>query len=313
MSKRHKQTAFTLVELLVVLAIISVLLGLLLPAVQKVRAAAARIQCENNLKQIGLALHQYDDTNRGLPPGYRSLLPHRDGATDTDPGWGWSAFLLPFLEESNLHRQLLFAQRVESSPDIATMVKLYLCPSEPASLGPFAVTDAFDSVRATAAPCSYAACCGGDASDTFAANGEGVFYRNSRTRLTDITDGTSQTILIGERAWSNTQGIWAGAINGGITRRGPFNRNPGASTSPAATLVLAHCHLLNTTTDTDGGLDDFSSYHTGGANILFADGSVHFISSIPSDNLDGSYSAASLALQALGTRANGDVAVGLDY
>lgn len=231
------------------------------------------------------------------------------------PGWGWGAFILPHLEQDNLYRQLNLAQPVEKSPGIQTMLKVFLCPSDPTPTTALAVPDAFGTTRALAAPSSYAACCGGDESETDAPGGMGVFYRNSRTRLTDITDGTSQTILAGDRAWSNAQGIWAGAITGGVTRRGPLNPNPGsqAAWGPAPDLILAHSHLNNATTDSDGGLDDFSSKHTGGSNILFADGSVHFIRSIPGDNPDGRYTADSLAFQALGTRSNGEVIVGLDY
>ena len=155
---------------------------------------------------------------------------------------------------------------------------------------------------------------GGDESDTDGPSGLGVFYRNSRTRLTDITDGTSQTILIGERAWSNANGVWAGAVAGGVLRRGQQNRNPGspAGSMPAAVLIQAHSHLNNASADTDAGLDDFSSKHTGGSNFLFADGSVRLLGSIPGDNPDGTYTAPGRAFQALGTRANGEVVSGLD-
>ncbi len=311
----NRRKAFTLIELLVVIAIISILMGLLLPAVQKIRESAARTQCMNNLKQVGLALHNYHDGNQALPPGYFSTMPYLDGATDTAPGWGWGAFLLPYLEQGNGYQQLNFKQPVPNSPAIQTMVKMYLCPSDQTPSAAFPVPDGFGNTVCQAAPISYAACCGGDESDTTDATGLGVFYRSSRTRLTDITDGTSETILIGERAWGNAKGVWAGAIPGGVIQRGSTNpcqpNVPGAS-YPAATLVLAHAHGNNPLVDADGsaGMDDFSSKHTGGSNFLFADGSVHFIFTMPSDNPDGSYPVLELQFQALGTRSNGEV-VGL--
>jgi prepilin-type N-terminal cleavage/methylation domain-containing protein/prepilin-type processing-associated H-X9-DG protein len=307
--------AFTLIELLVVIAIIVVLIGLLLPAVQKIREAANRISCVNNLKQLGLALHNYHDVNRSFPPGYLATAPFSDGAADTTPGWGWPAYALPFLEQDNLYRHLNFNRPIPDSPATASPVKGFICPSDVVQAAAFTVPDGFGKPRALAAPSSYAACVGGDESDTTGLTGLGIFYRNSRTRLTDVTDGTSNTILIGERAWANANGIWAGAISGGVLLRGAQNPNPGngAAFFPAAALVLAHSHLNNALTDTDGGLDDFSSKHSGGSNFLFADGSVHFIRSIPSDNSDGSLTPDGLAFQALGTRANGDLVQGLDY
>src|SRR5262249_31803227 len=161
---------------------------------------------------------------------------------------------------------------------VQTPVKVYLCPSDLAPVGAFPVPDAFGTPRVQAAASSYAACVGGDESDTTGPSGLGIFYRNSRTRLADVTDGTSQTIRAGERAWSNANGIWAGAVSGALCKRGAQNPNPGsaAASSGAATLVLAHSHLNNATSDTDAGLDDFSSRHPGGSNFLLADGSVRF-------------------------------------
>src|SRR5262245_43769881 len=127
---RRSRHAFTLIELLVVIAIIAILLGLLLPAVQKVREAAARLQCQNNLKQIGLAMHDYHDSNQWLPPGYAAAQGYVDGETDTAPGWGWAAYILPYVEQDNVYRQIDFTQPVQNSPMIQTVIKTYLCPSD---------------------------------------------------------------------------------------------------------------------------------------------------------------------------------------
>jgi prepilin-type N-terminal cleavage/methylation domain-containing protein len=315
--RTDSRKAFTLIELLVVIAIIAALIGLLLPAVQKVRESAARMACGNNLKQIGIACQGYHDNQQRLPPGYRAAVPYVDGANDTSPGWGWAAFLLPHLEQDNLFRAIQFGQPVEAGVNAAavqTRLTVFLCPSDLTPAGPFIVSDAFGVTRAMAAPSSYAACVGGDETATDDPSGLGVFYRNSATRITDIKDGTSQTILVGEKAWSNANGVWAGAVSGGVMRRGAQNPCPGAGAAfyPAATLVLAHSHLNNALTDADGGLDDFSSNHVGGSLFVFADGSVHFIRSIPGDTPTG-YTADSLAFQAMGTRAHGDSIQGLDY
>jgi prepilin-type N-terminal cleavage/methylation domain-containing protein/prepilin-type processing-associated H-X9-DG protein len=306
MTTKSARPAFTLVELLVVIAIIAILIGLLLPAVQKVREAAARIQCQNNLKQIGLACHNYHDAHQGLPPGYLATMPYVDGATDTAPGWGWGAFLLPYLEQDNLFRQIDLNQPVQTSPAIRVMVKAYLCPSDVPPMSAFPITDPTGATVALAAPSSYAATVGPDASDVADPTGLGVFYRNSHTRLTDITDGTSQTVMIGDRAWVDSQGIWAGAPSGAVLRPGP--RNPWVNaTAPAPTLVLAHNNWINIKTDSDGGLDDFSGYHGDGINVVFADGSVHFLHSI---TVDGDQRRA---FWAMGTRSGGEVVQGLDY
>ncbi len=314
MSRSHlpRSLGFTLIELLVVIAIIALLIALFLPAVQKVREAAARTQCQNNLKQMGLACHSYHDANRALPPGYLANMPYSDGATDTSPGWGWAAFLLPYLEQDNLYRTLSFSLPVEhptNASGISRAMALFTCPSDVGPGGAFVVPNAFGSAMATAGPCSYAACCGGDESEPDGPDGLGVFYRNSRTRMTDVTDGTSTTIFIGERAWANANGIWAGAISGAVCKRGQLNPCPGtaAAFAPAPVLVLAHSHLNNATMDTDAGLDDFSSRHFGGSFFLFGDGSVRWLRDIPGDNANGSYTGPGLLFQGMGTRANGEI------
>src|SRR5262249_10795523 len=293
-------------------AILGVLIGLLLPAVQKVREAASRLSCTNNLKQIGLACHNYHDTNHSFPSGYRAAGPYTDGSSDTAPGWGWATFLLPYLEQDNLFRSITLTQPVEgaaNAPAVRTVIKTYLCPSDLWPPGAFAVPDGFGTTRALAAPASYAACVGGDESDADGPTGLGVFYRNSTTRFADITDGSSTTILVGERAWGNPNGIRAGAVPNGVILRGRQNPCPGggAASYPASVLVQAHGHLNNATSDTDGGLDDFSSLHTGGSNFVFADGSVRFLRSVSGDNSDGSYTRDGIIFQAMGAPANDEV------
>jgi prepilin-type N-terminal cleavage/methylation domain-containing protein/prepilin-type processing-associated H-X9-DG protein len=311
MPVNRRSNAFTLIELLVVTAITGTLVGLLLPAVQKARESSNRLACQNNLKQIGLALHNYHDAQHSFPPGYLASGSYSDGATDTAPGWGWAAFILPYIEQGNLCGQGDLNQPVQNSAFIQTVVSTYLCPSDNTPGATFPVPDGFGNTPCWAAPMSYAACCGSAASETTGPNGLGVFFRNSRVRLTDIADGASNTIMIGERAWSYANGIWAGALPGGVIMRGENNPCqpviPGAW-FPASTLVLAHAHLNNALHDPDGsaGIDDFGSRHFGGSNFLFADGSVHFLRSIPGDNPDGSYTRDSLIFQALGTRAGGE-------
>jgi prepilin-type N-terminal cleavage/methylation domain-containing protein/prepilin-type processing-associated H-X9-DG protein len=312
---------FTLIELLVVMAIIAILVGLLLPAVQMAREAARRIQCMNNLKQMGIALQNYHDAVGAFPMGYATRGRFIDGATDTVPGWGWGAMMLSQLEQGPLFSAVNFSLPVEVAQNttvIRSLISTYLCPSDLTS-GPFPVTDASGIVLAVAAPSSYAACVGGDESDTATGInndglGTGIFFRNSRIRLADIADGTSQTIAVVERAWSKASGVWAGAVANGTIRRGPQNACPrtGDLFYPSATLVQAHCHLINTNADPDGGLDDCSSFHPGGANFGFADGSVHFLKNRLSDvgtRPDGSriYDPADLVFQALATRAGGEV------
>ncbi len=298
--------AFTLIELLVVIAIIAILLGLLLPAVQKVRESASRLKCANNLKQIGLACHNYHDAQQSFPPGYLAISSYSDGATDTAPGWGWAAFLLPYLEQDNLYRQINFAQPVQNSAAAQVVLPGFLCPSDLVPPGPCLLTDAGGRPVCPAAPSSYAATVGPDASEADGPDGLGVFYRNSRVRLTDVTDGTSNTTLVGDRAWSQTNGIWAGAPAGAVVRAGAQNPWPSATAS-APVLVLVHNNWVNIRTDSDGGLDDFSSNHPGGANLLFADGSVHFVQSVTGE---GQLHAD---FQALGTRAGGEVVQQLQY
>jgi prepilin-type N-terminal cleavage/methylation domain-containing protein/prepilin-type processing-associated H-X9-DG protein len=316
------QQSFTLIELLVVIAVVAVLIALLLPAVQAAREASRRVSCFNNLKQLGLAMHNYLDSAQVLPPGYVAVSHFKDGENDTAPGWSWASMLLPQIDQAPLYGSANFALAVQAPANmtvVRTSLSGFLCPSDQVQGPTFPVTDGFGNTIATVAPSSYAACTGDDRSDTVfgfdnLGNGRGLFFRNSSIRIAGITDGTSQTIMLEERAWGCAEGTWTGAIPGGYILRGPFNPCPGSddTTYLAPCLVLVHCHMINTNSDSDSGLDDPSSFHLGGANMLFADGSVHFLKSITSDagvNPDGStrYTPSSLIFQALGTRALGEI------
>jgi len=297
--------AFTLIELLVVIAIIGVLVALLLPAVQAAREAARRTQCRNNLKQIGLAMHNYIDTFKTFPPGYIA------GSSDiavTTPGWGWAAMILPQLEQTALFEKLNLDLPIEdpsNSVGIQTFLPSYVCPSDICPIGAFAVTsDPANFVLVVqTTPCSYAGCVGNDSCDvdSNATPWNGVLYRDSKTRIADITDGTTSTILVGERAWALTNGLWVGAPNTALIRGGKLN-NFSPVTATSAIGILAHAHWVNNRYDSDGGLDDYASLHPNGANFLFADGAVHFLMDVTTEG------GSEDTFQALATRSGGETA-----
>ena len=203
-----KRTAMTLIELLVVIAIISILIGLLLPAVQKVREAANRLKCENNLKQFGLALHNFHDSYGYFPPGYTV------SGTDNLEMGGFSGFvqLLPFLEQDNLFRSWDLNGKWYEPPNdalVAVEVKVFYCPSNRSGgkvdmsfLAPIA-----GRPLPNPAACDYLLSKGANAAlcenCKIPVGGRGVFDVNTKTRLDDITDGTSQTFAIGEGAGNN--------------------------------------------------------------------------------------------------------------
>jgi prepilin-type N-terminal cleavage/methylation domain-containing protein/prepilin-type processing-associated H-X9-DG protein len=267
--------AFTLVELLVVIAIIAVLIGLLLPAVQKVREAASRVSCQNNLKQLGLALHGYHGREGTFPSGFRCQP--RSDPNYTAPGWGWATLLLPDVEQGNLYRQFNLVLPVEDPSNQAartTVLKLFVCPSD-RSTGVFTVYSQANAPLAQMATNSYAACHGtGPDLDEELDDGNGIFFRNSRVRVADITDGTSNTIAVGERASLFAQAPWAGAVSGGTSRITPGApvANAGA-VEEAPTQVLVHV-AVHTVNDANADPEDFFSPHPGAGMFLFGDGSV---------------------------------------
>jgi prepilin-type N-terminal cleavage/methylation domain-containing protein len=274
-------TGFTLIELLVVIAIISVLIALLLPAVQSAREAARRAGCQNNLKQIGVALHNYHSTHDKFPIGYVAW-PQPD-TNLTTPGWGWASALLPGLEQSALYNVANLSLPIEqpaNSTARLTSLGVYICPTD-LYTGRFTVTDAALNPITDAFTISYAANFGRDVNIAkFPEGGNGMFMRNRAFGVSDVTDGTSQTILIGERGSILTRMPWPGAVNGAICRITPGSPSQTTRTKTAPVQPLARA-------DTGGGTntrlfwetDDFFSPHASGLHFLIGDGSIKFIKS----------------------------------
>jgi prepilin-type N-terminal cleavage/methylation domain-containing protein/prepilin-type processing-associated H-X9-DG protein len=308
MSSRPARAAFTLIELIVVLAIIGTLIALLLPAVQKGREAANRVRCQNNLKQIGLALQQYHDDKRSFPAGYlwtpvlggTDPCPNPPGdPTDTDPGWGWAALLLPYLEQQNLFRQidLRTPARDPSYEQLrTTTLPIFVCPSDWGA-GTYTMISDLGLPMGQAATNSYAASYGsGRHIPLEPGRGNGLFFRNSRIRLADITDGSSSTLAIGERAGLFTRTPWVGA-----PCEGTAHLTPGAPTSstavgdsPMQPLAQTGSHPLN---DRAADPDNFYTPHPAAGQFLFADGSVRGVRT----QIDPQ------VFQALSTRSGGEV------
>jgi prepilin-type N-terminal cleavage/methylation domain-containing protein len=295
------RSAFTLIELLVVIAIIGVLVGLTIPAVQKVREAASRIACENNLKQIGLAMNNYHATEGRFPVGYCDPTPWP--ALDNGPGWGWAAYLLPYVEQDNLYQQINFSLDVgdpANAAAVATFLRIFYCPSDPQQFTTFTVTDG-GTGSWTLAQASYVACNGNDGVDDFTTPPHtGPFVRGVRGfRATDIKDGLSNTMFVGDRTSLLSYCTWAGGPTGALN---PFLMEPG---SFGAEVTLLMCHAGPTGPNSPGvfDADSTSSPHRSGVPFVFGDGAVHYISnsiSIP-------------VWMAIATRAGGEPVSGDDY
>jgi prepilin-type N-terminal cleavage/methylation domain-containing protein/prepilin-type processing-associated H-X9-DG protein len=319
MSTRSRQglrQGFTLIELLVVIAIIAILIGLLLPAVQKVREAAARMSCSNNLKQIGLAAHNYHDTQGMMPPGASAdIVPWRNDGTTTRQNWGssWMVHLLPYIEQGNIGSKWQFyGQSGWQSTNNNSLIKgikisVYRCPSTALpELNPYSATlPGAGGIGIMYA--SYVAV-SGSATDvgvrTFGTNlfsDLGIMSANSRNKLTDVSDGTSNTILVGEQSNhlrdANNQIILGGTFGGAsriaVTSAGPDGWIQGCVvTVPASSggndvvynvaTVRYPINQIGMTLGAGGCSDNvgnnvpLSSLHSGGCNLVFGDGSVRY-------------------------------------
>jgi prepilin-type N-terminal cleavage/methylation domain-containing protein/prepilin-type processing-associated H-X9-DG protein len=285
--------AFTLVELLVVIAIIAILIGLLLPAVQKVREAAARTSCFNNLKQIGIAAHSYHDVHGRLPPGYSSAVA-QDGS-DLGPGWGWGSYLLPELEQDSLKSQIRFDLDIRHAANAVPRshrLPVFVCPSDNAER-----TFVTAGNPVTLAHANYVGVFGTNEIEDGPSLGNGVFFRNSRVRIADITDGTSTTFIAGERSSNIALATWTGSVTGAEV---PLQSNPTVTEGPQLLVLGRGDHEPNSPS---AHIDDFYSRHPQGVNCLFGDGSVRIINN----------SVALTVWQAIQTRAGGEPVPGDAY
>ena len=307
---RGRRGGFTLVELLVVIAIIGILIALLLPAVQAAREAARRSQCTNNLKQIGLALHNYHDMAKALPPGG---LSKKVNGSVVNNCWGWNALILPQLEQQPLFDVLDVGKRslwdtagdAAILPYMQTPIDTLKCPSDTApQLGDYRQING-KSLTVT----NYI---GNNSSDNFFLEVEnvqrpvgGVFLLDRAVKFRDIIDGLTSTFMVGERGWDYR-------TNGGTYKAGGAQPFGLGSTSMDITssarvadtlgsglykLNLAGTTMPDQTTGDNRGMRAWSSRHPGGANFLLCDGSVRFVS----ETIEGRFNGGGLATDPTGS------------
>ncbi len=276
----RRQRGFTLIELLVVIAIIAILIALLLPAVQQAREAARRSTCKNNLKQIGLAMHNYHDVHRTFPPGMIDVAV-TSGQNHNLLGWG--TFILPFVDQGPLYQQIDNNNGFDSTQgawqvalnsagtpapfietDLSrTSIPVYQCPSDTTGGTNAEIEDYGTS--------TYVVCVG-ELFEPSSTSLRGVFYTNSSTRMRDIIDGSSNTFLAGERTSNGpTVGsIWIGAKQDGMEGTNSVGRRLSAVAAPTNTGATYQINGTNYAA--------FSSMHEGGAHFLMGDAAVRFVS-----------------------------------
>jgi prepilin-type N-terminal cleavage/methylation domain-containing protein/prepilin-type processing-associated H-X9-DG protein len=310
---------FTLIELLVVIAVIAVLVALLLPAVQAAREAARRATCTNNLKQIGLALHNYVQAHDTLPPGYVGTW---DPVTsyEAGPGWGWAAMVLPQLEQKPVFDAINFSLTIQHPGNLTvrpTPLSVFLCPSDQmartwtAQFGFYRYFNGrlYSDVTpiCDVAGANYVGVYGVGEPGV---DGDGVLFRNSAVRFAHITDGLSLTLCAGERSTAldagRGQATWVGAVAGAqFWSCGPAV-DPDASgpcvLEDGSGMTLGHTGENHGPGDPFSDVNQFTSQHGRGAHFLFCDGHVRYLSC----------SMNYQAYKAMSTRALGELVSG-DY
>lgn len=298
---QRRRQGFTLVELLVVIAIIGILVALLLPAVQAAREAARRMQCGNNLKQIGLGLHNYHDTYKTFPDGWLYIAGSPPAVQPNVETWGWSAMILPFVEQGPLHQQLGVTTRTLYSglasgpaafgPLMRTRLNGFMCPSDTGfnagglthnnrhfNAGQGAIAGAHPQ-NVLMAVSNYPGNAGHRSVAAATAN-TGVLSGEKGIRIADITDGTSNTIAVGERETRECRsGTWIGVANpngGGV--RGVWTVAANAGPKINQDAVAIPWNQASAIGVAAGCGEGFSSNHPGGVQIVLCDGSARFIS-----------------------------------
>jgi prepilin-type N-terminal cleavage/methylation domain-containing protein/prepilin-type processing-associated H-X9-DG protein len=300
----RRARGFTLIELLVVIAIIAVLAGLLLPAVQAAREAARRAQCVNNLKQLGLALASYEQAQNVLPPGYVTNVD--SNGDDTGPGWAWSAMLLPQAEQPAVFNGINFSLAVAAQANQTsrfTLLGLFACPSDPPPGLFWAVQRDLATGAATGNLCQLASSTypGVSGISEPGPAGEGVFFRNNAIALRDVTDGTANTVFVGERSHVLNDATWTGVVPSAVLFPSGATGVGRMVTELAPGLVLSHAGERVGPGDPTSEVNQFYSLHAGrGANFLFGDGHVVFLKATTNYR----------AFYALVTRAGGEVLSG---